>query len=132
MPCAGKVWDGSLSDGIAVGPAAMNPGRTGRLGAIDPRAKLGWVGALLVAGLVFTEPVTLMGLLASIAIVAALGGVLVRVARGLRGLTAVIVLISLIFGVLVPGQPLLTLPLGLLVSWEGLSLGVVSALRMLI
>jgi energy-coupling factor transport system permease protein len=103
-----------------------------RLAAIDPRVKLAWVLALLVAGLVFTDLRTLALLIASIAVVAAIGGVLGETVRRLRGLVTIIVVISLIFGFVVPGTPIVTLPLGLTFTWEGLLVGFISALRMIV
>jgi len=99
---------------------------------VDPRVKLVWVLALLVAGLVFTDPRTLFVLLLGIAVVAAVGGVLRATVRQLRGLVPIVFVIGLIFGFVVPGEPLLTLPFGLAVSREGLVVGLISALRMVV
>lgn len=110
----------------------MSAAGRGRLGGLDPRVKLAWVGALLIAGLIFADPRTLLLLLISIAVVAALGGVLGDTVRRLRGLAPIIVVIGLIFGFVVPGVPLLALPLGLALSQQGLLVGLISAGRMLI
>jgi energy-coupling factor transport system permease protein len=103
----------------------------GRLGPLDPRVKLLWLLATLVAGLVFVEPFSLVVVLASIAAVAVLGGVFGATVRRMRSLGMVIVLIGLILGLTVPGTPLVTLgPLA--VSREGLLLGAISVLRMFV
>jgi energy-coupling factor transport system permease protein len=109
--------------------------RRGQLRAVDPRVKLGWVAVTLIAGLVFAVPVSLTVVLASIALVAVSGGVLGGVLSRLRSLGLLIVTIGLIFGLTVPGEPLLTLPLGgfeLTVSQQGLQLGLISVLRMFV
>lgn len=110
----------------------MNGLLGGRLRTIDPRVKLTWVLATLVAGLIFTDLRTLGLVLLSIAAVAAAGGVLGDTVRRLRGLSSIILVIGLIFGFVVPGVPLVELPLGLTFSREGLVLGLISALRMLV
>jgi energy-coupling factor transport system permease protein len=103
----------------------------GLLGRVDPRIKLVWLLATLLAGLVFVDPVSLLAVLASIALVAAVGGVLGQTLRRLRSLGAIIVMIGLILGLTVPGEPLVALgPLA--VSREGLALGVISILRMFV
>lgn len=99
---------------------------------IDSRVKLVWVLALLVAGLVFTDLRTLLLLLLSIAAVAASGGVLGATVRRLRGLVPIIFVLGLIFGFVVPGQPLLALPFGLAFTYEGLVVGLISACRMVV
>ncbi len=107
----------------------------GALGDVDARVKLAWVGATLVAGLVFAHPASLLVVLASIAAVATVGGVLGDTLRRLRGLGVLIVTIGLIFGLTVPGQALLTVPgpgFALVVSREGLQLGAISILRMFV
>lgn len=111
----------------------------GRLGNVDARVKIAWLLATLVAGLVFVHPVSLIVILASIAAVALIGGVLVETIQNMRGLAAVIIVIGLIFGVTVPGEPLFHLipalgPIGpaLPISREGLWLGFVSILRMFV
>jgi energy-coupling factor transport system permease protein len=65
-------------------------------------------------------------------VVAALGGVLGATVKRLRGLTTIILVISLIFGFVVPGTPIVELPFGLTFTWEGLLVGVISALRMIV
>jgi len=93
--------------------------------------KLLWLLATLIAGLVFVEPLSLVVVLASIAAVAGVGGVLGATLQRLRALGMVIVIIGLILGLTVPGEPLLSLgPLA--VSREGLAIGVVSILRMFV
>jgi len=107
----------------------------GRLGGVDARVKLLWVLATLVAGLVFVEIVSLLVVLASIALVAAVGGVLGETLRRLRGLGLLIITIGLIFGLTVPGDPLPAFPVGgldVVVSQQGLLLGLVSILRMFV
>jgi energy-coupling factor transport system permease protein len=107
----------------------------GRLGRVDARVKLLWVLATLVVGLVYTDVVSLIVVLASIALVAAAGGVLGDTLRRLRGLGVLIVTIGLIFGLTVPGDPLVVVPLGgfgLVISQQGLLLGLVSILRMFV
>jgi energy-coupling factor transporter transmembrane protein EcfT len=104
-----------------------------RLAAIDPRVKLVWALALLVATLVFTDLRTLVLLLGSIAVVAAIGGVLGETIRRLRRLTTIIVVASLlIFGFVVPGITIVTLPSGLTFTWDGLLVGFISALRIIV
>jgi energy-coupling factor transporter transmembrane protein EcfT len=103
-----------------------------RLAAIDPRVKLVWALALLAAGVVFTDPRTLGLLIGSIALVAAIGGVLGETIRRLRGLTVIIVVVSLIFGFVLPGEPIVTLPLGLTLTWDGLLAGFILALRIVV
>jgi energy-coupling factor transport system permease protein len=107
----------------------------GRLGRVDARVKLFWVVATLVVGLWFVDVRSLLVVLASIAAVAAVGGVLGETLRRLRGLGGLIITIGLIFGITVPGTPLFTLTLGGLsvaISQEGLSLGLVSIVRMFV
>ena len=81
----------------------------GLLGRVDPRVKLLWLLATLVAGLVFVVPLSLLLVLGSIALVAAVGGVLGATVQRLRGLGGVIVIVGLILGLTVPGEPLVTL-----------------------
>ncbi len=78
---------------------------TGPLVRVDPRVKLLWVLATLVGGLVFADVVPLAVVLASIVVVAAAGGVLGETARRMRGLVTIILVIGLIFGFTVPGEP---------------------------
>ena len=106
---------------------------TGPLVRVDPRVKLLWVLATLVGGLVFADVAPLAVVLASIVVVAAAGGVLGETARRMRGLVTIILVIGLIFGFTVPGEPLVggsVLGVYLAVSRDGLLLGLVSALRM--
>jgi energy-coupling factor transport system permease protein len=111
----------------------------GRLGIVDGRVKIAWLLATLVAGLIFVHPVSLIVVLASIAAVALIGGVLVETIRNMRGLATIIIVIGLIFGITVAGQPLFYLiPAAgsfgpaLPISREGLFLGFVSILRMFV
>jgi energy-coupling factor transport system permease protein len=111
----------------------------GRLGEVDSRVKITWLLATLVAGLIFARPLSLLIILASIASVAAIGGVLRETFRRMRGLAAIIIVIGLIFGLTVPGTPVLflipaALPLGpaLAISQEGLYLGLISILRIFV
>ena len=103
----------------------------GVLGRVDPRVKLAWLAATLIAGLLFVEAISLLAVLASIALVAGVGGVLGASIQRLRGLGALIITIGLILGLTVPGEPLMSLG-PLVVSYEGLTLGVISILRMFV
>jgi cobalt/nickel transport system permease protein len=103
-----------------------------RLATVDPRVKLVWAMSLLAAGVVFTDPRTLGLLIGSIALVAAIGGVLGETIRRLRGLTVVAVVVSLMFGFVVPGESIVTLPLGLTLTWDGLLTGFIVALRIVV
>ncbi|MFQ5614341.1 MAG: energy-coupling factor transporter transmembrane component T family protein [Anaerolineae bacterium] len=111
----------------------------GRLGNVDARVKILWLLATLVAGLVFVHPVSLIVILASIATVALIGGVLAETIRSMRGLAVIIIVIGLIFGITVAGQPLFYLipALGSFgpavpISREGVFLGFISILRMFV
>jgi len=111
----------------------------GRLGEVDSRVKITWLLATLVAGLIFARPLSLLIILASIVGVAAIGAVLRETFRRMRGLAAVIIVIGLIFGLTVPGTPVLylipaALPFGpaLAISQEGLYLGLISILRIFV
>jgi energy-coupling factor transport system permease protein len=111
----------------------------GRLGEVDSRVKITWLLATLVAGLIFARPLSLLVVLASIIGVAAIGGVLRATFRRMRGLAAIIIVIGLIFGLTVPGTPVLylipaALPIGpaLAISQEGLYLGLISILRIFV
>jgi energy-coupling factor transport system permease protein len=111
----------------------------GPLGLVDVRAKLAWVFATLVAGLVMARPLPLLLMLMSILAVALVGGVVAELSLHIRSLVMIMLLFGLIFGLTIGGTPLLFvvpswLPLGpaLPLSREGLLLGVVSALRILI
>jgi len=110
----------------------------GRLGKVDSRVKITWLLATLVAGLIFARPLSLLVVLASIVAVAAIGGVLRETFRRMRRLAAIIV-VGLIFGLTVPGTPVLylipaALPIGpaLAISQEGLYLGLISILRIFV
>lgn len=103
----------------------------GRLGLVDPRVKLGWVLATLLAGTVFVDPRSLAAILASIALVAAVAGVLGATLRRLRSLAVVVIAVGLILGLTVPGQAVLSLG-PLQISREGLALGAVSVLRLFV
>lgn len=103
----------------------------GLLGRVDPRVKIVWLLATLLAGLVFVEVGSLLLVLGSIVLVAAVSGVLLPTVQRLRGLGLVIIVIGLILGLTVPGEPLLQLgPLA--ISREGLLLGWISILRMFV
>jgi energy-coupling factor transporter transmembrane protein EcfT len=103
----------------------------GPLGDVDARVKLAWVLATMLAGLLLVALIPLAGLLGSIVIVAMSGRVLEALFQRLRGLGAIIVVIGLILGITVPGEPIVTIgPIG--ISGEGLQLGLVSILRMFI
>jgi energy-coupling factor transport system permease protein len=111
----------------------------GLLGAVDPRVKIIWLLATMVAGLIFAQPVSLGIILVSIVAVAVLGRVLLEALRRMRGLVAIMIVLGLIFGLTVPGQPLLYLipafvPGGpaLSITQEGLYLGLISILRILV
>ena len=111
----------------------------GRLGNVDSRVKIVWFVATLIAGLVFVRPLSLIIILASIAAVAVIGGVLKETLRSLRGLAMIIIVIGLIFGLTVPGEPLFYLippigPIGpaLAITREGLLMGFISILRIFV
>ncbi|RME70792.1 MAG: hypothetical protein D6784_16180 [Chloroflexi bacterium] len=111
----------------------------GRLGHIDPRIKIVWFLATLVAGLVFVQPLSLIAVLASIFAVAVIGQVLTETLKRLRGLAMIIIVIGLIFGLTVDGKPLFYLipaisPLGpaLPITREGILLGFISILRIFV
>jgi energy-coupling factor transport system permease protein len=103
----------------------------GLLGAVDPRVKLGWVLATLLAGLVFVDVRSLLVVLASIVLVAATAGVLGATVRRLRSLGVLVVMIGLILGLTIPGEPVVGLG-PLQISREGLALGLVSILRLFV
>jgi energy-coupling factor transport system permease protein len=108
---------------------------SGPLVRVDPRVKLLWMLAALLCGLLFSDLPTLTAVLLSIVAVAAVGGVLAETARRMRGLVTIIVVIGLIFGITVPGTPLVAVDLfglSVAISRDGLLLGLVSALRMCI
>jgi energy-coupling factor transport system permease protein len=105
----------------------------GPLSRVDPRVKLGWLGATLLTGLVIVNPIILVAILLSIVGVAFVGGVLPETLRRMRGLIAIILILGLIFGITIPGVPLIGITifgLFLAISRDGLNLGLVSALRM--
>lgn len=112
----------------------------GRLAQVDPRVKILWLVATLVAGLVFVLPTSLGIILASIGAVALVGGVLGETISRMRGLATIVIVIGLILGLTLPGEPLFYLippavPLiggRLPISAEGLFLGFVSILRMFV
>jgi energy-coupling factor transport system permease protein len=111
----------------------------GRLGNIDSRVKIVWLLATLVAGLIFARPLSLLIILASILAVAVVGGVAVETLQRMRGLGAIIIVVGLIFGLTVPGTPLISLipaslPFGpaLSITQEGLYLGLISILRIFV
>ena len=113
----------------------MSAAAGGPLVRVDPRVKLLWMLAALACGLVFSDVLALAAVLLSIVVVAVVGGVLGETARRMRGLVTIIAVIGLIFGVTVPGAPLVGASLfGVFVaiSRDGLLLGLVSALRMCI
>lgn len=107
----------------------------GPLRRVDARIKLLWVLATLIAGLAFVHPLTLCLLLASIFAVAALGRVLGATLQRLRGFGVLIITIGLIFAIIVPGTPIVRIPLvgfDLVISQDGLYLGLISVLRMFV
>ncbi len=112
----------------------------GRLTHVDSRVKILWLLATLVAGLAFISPIALSLILASIIVVALAGGVLGDTVNRMKGLVTIILVIGLILGLTVPGEPLFYLippvvPLiggSLPISLEGLQLGLVSSLRILV
>jgi energy-coupling factor transport system permease protein len=111
----------------------------GSLGAVDSRVKIIWLLATLVAGLIFARPLSLVIILATIIAVAVVGGVLAETIRRMRGLATIMLVLGFIFGLTVPGQPLLyllptPLPAGpaLPITQEGLYLGMISILRILV
>ncbi len=112
----------------------------GPLRGVDARVKLAWLLATFVAGIIFTNIPSLIVVLLTIAAVAAIGRVLGPVALNLKSLWLIIILIGLIFSLTVGGEPLFYLiPASvpwigghLAVTREGLTLGIVSVLRMLV
>lgn len=111
----------------------------GPLSEVDARVKLLWLLATLVCGLIFVRPASLLIVLGSIAGVAALGGVLRDTVRMMRSLAMIIIVIGLIFGFTVTGEPLFHLipkvgPIGpaMPLSREGLFIGYISILRIFI
>ena len=111
----------------------------GRLGNVDSRVKIAWLFATLIAGLIFVRPASLLIVLSSIIAVAVIGGVLVETIRSTRSLAMIIIVIGLIFGLTVSGEPLFylipdILPFGpaLPLTEEGLFLGFISILRIFI
>ncbi|HEX2517561.1 MAG TPA: energy-coupling factor transporter transmembrane component T [Chloroflexota bacterium] len=118
--------------GVAVTtPTPGRERRPGWLSAVDPRVKLAWVLATLVAGLAFVDPRSLLVVLASIILVAALAGTLRAALQRLSSLGVVVIVIGLIMGLTVPGDPLLALG-PLQISRQGLVLGLVSILRLFV
>jgi energy-coupling factor transport system permease protein len=102
---------------------------------IDPRVKFAWLLATLICGLAFVDPLRLALVLLSIAVVALGGGILGETIRRLTGLVSVIVVIGLIFGLTVQGTPLVEADVfgfSLAISRDGLALGLISALRMMV
>jgi len=111
-----------------------------RLRHVDGRVGLIWIVALMLAGVVFVDILSLVVLLLGIVIIGAATGVLRSVIGQLKGLWAIVIVIGLIFGLTIPGKVLFYLippniPWigGLLpVTSDGLMLGLVSVLRMFI
>ncbi|MFQ5419941.1 MAG: energy-coupling factor transporter transmembrane component T family protein [Anaerolineae bacterium] len=107
---------------------------------IDARAKLAWLLATFVMGVVFTTIPSLSIILGSILAVALIGRVFKAVVINLKGMWVIIAMIGLIFSVTVGGETLFyLLPPGLPligghlpVSREGLQLGIISVLRMFV
>lgn len=111
----------------------------GRLAQVDARVKILWLLATLVAGLFFVRPGSLLVVLASIVLVAVIGGVLVETLRTMKSLAMIIIVIGLIFGVTVSGEPLFYLipRLGdfgpaLPITRQGLFIGYISILRIFV
>jgi energy-coupling factor transport system permease protein len=113
--------------------------KRGRLGNVDSRVKILWFLATLVAGLVFVQPVSLIIVLLSIVAVALVGRVLLETIQSMRGLAMIIIVIGLIFGLTVPGEPIFYLipalgPIGpaLPITREGMLMGFISILRIFV
>ncbi|HSG15485.1 MAG TPA: energy-coupling factor transporter transmembrane component T [Anaerolineae bacterium] len=114
--------------------------QTGPLRNIDARVKLTWLLATFVCGIVFTNILSLVVILASIVMVALIGKVFREVMINLKSMWFSIIIIGLIFSLTVGGETLFyLLPPGLPVigghlpvSREGLQLGIVSVLRMFV
>lgn len=111
----------------------------GRLAGVDPRIKILWLLATLVAGLVFVRPASLLIVLASIVLVAIIGGVLIETIRTMRSLAMIIIVIGLIFGVTVSGEALFYLipeigDIGpaIPITRQGLFIGYISILRIFV
>lgn len=107
---------------------------------VDARAKLAWLLATFVMGVVFTNIPSLLAILGSIALVALIGRVFRAVVINLKSMWMIIILIGLIFSLTVGGETLFyllppSLPLiggHLAVSREGVQLGLISVLRMFV
>ena len=112
----------------------------GPLRNIDARVKLAWLLATFACGIVFTNILSLLVILASIILVALVGKVFQAVMINLKSVWFSIIIIGLIFSLTVGGETLFYLlppwlpVIGghLAVSREGLMLGIVSVLRMLV
>jgi energy-coupling factor transport system permease protein len=111
-----------------------------KLRHVDGRVGLIWIVALMLAGVVFVDVLSLAVILLGIIIIGAATGVLRPVIGQLKSLWAIVIVIGLIFGLTIPGEVLFYLippdvPWigGLLpVTSDGLMLGFVSILRMFI
>lgn len=112
----------------------------GPLRQVDARAKLGWLLATFVAGVVFTNIPSLLAVLATIALVALIGRVFKAVVINLKNMWLIIIFIGLIFSLTVGGETLFYLippqvpAIGghLPVSRDGVLLGIISVLRMFV
>src|SRR5215213_2099548 len=111
----------------------------GSLGVIDSRVKIIWLLATLIAGLIFVRPLSLVIILGSIVLVAVVGGVLAETIRRMRSLVVIMIVLGLIFGLTVPGQPLLYLTAALVpgspalpITYEGLYVGMKLSLRIFV
>ena len=112
----------------------------GPLRDIDARVKLAWLLATFACGIVFTNILSLLVILASIILVALVGKVFRAVMINLKSVWFSIIIIGLIFSLTVGGETLFYLlppwlpVIGghLPVSREGLMLGIVSVLRMFV
>ena len=111
-----------------------------KLHDVDGRIGLIWIVALMLAGVVFVDVLSLIVILLGIIIVAVASGTLRPVIGQLKGLWLIVIVIGLIFGLTIPGQTLFYLiPPGipwigglLGVTADGLLLGLISVLRMFI
>lgn len=112
----------------------------GPLRNVDARVKLAWLLGTFACGIVFTSIPSLLVVLATIALAAWIGKALIPVVINLKSLWLIIIFIGLIFSLTVGGETLFfllptQLPViggRLPVSREGILLGIVSVLRMLV
>ncbi len=107
--------------------------RKSLLSNIDPRATIIWILSCLLAGLLFSDIPSLAAVLLSIVLVGGLTRSLLPALSEMKVLWFAILVIALILGFTLPGEPILTIVPGLLVyTYEGFLLGMISFLRIFI